>query len=178
MQISHGFLRNPEALEPGDVRRTTASISYNRTTKRGNWATSFIWGRNHENHSGEIFNLNGYVAESTVNFLDKNYLYTRLELVDKNALLRDEDRLLLGITDHHPSFRIGAYTFGGARDIWTTEKLRVAIGGDVTFYSKPAILDRIYGDNPVSWKIFFRLRPAKMDMSRHGGHGNTHSSQE
>jgi len=27
MQVSHGFLRNPEALEPGDVRRTTASIS-------------------------------------------------------------------------------------------------------------------------------------------------------
>jgi hypothetical protein len=29
MQISHGFLRNPEALEPGDVRRTTGSVTYN-----------------------------------------------------------------------------------------------------------------------------------------------------
>ncbi|MBA3247846.1 MAG: hypothetical protein H0T63_07160, partial [Pyrinomonadaceae bacterium] len=28
-QISHGFLRNPEALEPGDTRRTTASVQYN-----------------------------------------------------------------------------------------------------------------------------------------------------
>ena len=147
MQVSHGLLRNPEALEPGDVRRTTASISYNRPFDRGNWASSLIWGRNHENHGGEIFNLNGYVAESTVNFLDKNYLYTRLELVDKNALLRDEDRLLLGITDHHPSFRIGAYTFGGARDIWGSEKISVALGSDVTFYSKPAQLDPIYGDN-------------------------------
>ena len=166
MQISHGFLRNPEALEPGDVRRTTASISYNRPIKRGNWATSLIWGRNHENHGGEIFNLNGYVAESTVNFLDKNYLYTRLELVDKNALLRDEDRALLGITDHHPSFRIGAYTFGGARDIWTTEKLRVAIGGDVTFYSKPATLDAIYGNNPTSYRFFLRFRPGKTTMAQ------------
>ncbi len=165
MQISHGFLRNPEALEPGDLHRTTASISYNKVLNKGNWATSLIWGRNHENHSGEIFNLNGYVAESTVNFLDKNYLYTRLELVDKNALLRDEDPVLLGITDHHPSFRIGAYTFGAARDIWSKEKLQMAIGGDVTFYSKPAILDAIYGKNPTSYRFFLRFRPGKTKMA-------------
>lgn len=171
MQISHGLLRNPEALEPGDVRRTTASISYNKPLERGNWATSLIWGRNHENHGGEIFNLNGYVAESTVNFLDKNYLYTRLELVDKNALLRDADRALLGIADHHPSFRIGAYTFGGARDIWNTDKASIAIGTDLTFYSKPAVLDAIYGSNPLSWKAYIRFRPGKMNMtSMHGTH--------
>ena len=166
MQVSHGFLRNPEALEPGDVRRTTASISYNRPLEKGNWATTLLWGRNHENHGGETFNLNGYVAESTVNFLDKNYLYTRLELVDKNALLSEEDRLLLGITEHHPSFRIGAYSFGGARDIWTTEKMRVAIGGDVTWYSKPTTLDAIYGNNPTSYRLFLRFRPGKSTMAQ------------
>jgi hypothetical protein len=166
--VSHGFLRNPEALQPGDVRRTTASISYNRRFERGNWASSLIWGRNHESHGGEIFNLNGYLAESTVNFLDRNYIYTRLELTDKNSILRDDDLDRLGIHDHHPSFRIGAYTFGGARDIWNTAKTSLAIGSDVTFYSKPSILDSVYGENPVSWKIFFRLRPAKMTM--HGSH--------
>ena len=171
MQVSHGFLKNPEALEPGDVRRTTASISYNRRFERGNWASSLIWGRNHESHDGEIFNLNGYVAESTVKFLDRNYLYSRLELADKNQLLRAADRISLGITDEHPSFRIGAYTFGGARDIWNTEKTSLAIGSDLTFYSKPSILDPIYGSNPVSWKLFFRVRPAQMNMSAmHGTH--------
>ena len=171
IQVSHGLLRNPEALEPGDVRRTTASVSYNKPFAGGHWATSLIWGRNHENHGGEIFNLNSYVAESTVNFHDKNYLYTRLELVDKNALLRDADRALLGIRDHHPSFRISAYTFGGARDIWTTTKVSMAIGSDLTFYSKPAILDPIYGSNPVSWKAYLRFRPGKTDMgSMHGTH--------
>jgi hypothetical protein len=165
MQVSHGFLKNPEALEPGDVRRTTASISYNRTLPRGNWASSLIWGRNHESHGGEIFNLNGYVAESTVKFLDRNYLYTRLELADKNQLLREADRISLGITDHHPSFRIGAYTVGAARDLWNTEKTSLAIGSDVTFYSKPSILDSIYGSNPVSWKLFVRVRPGAMKMS-------------
>ena len=171
MQVSHGLLKNPEAAEPGDVRRTTASISYNKPFERGNWASSLIWGRNHENHGGEIFNLNGYVAESTVKFIDRNYLYTRLELTDKNSILRDADRLRLGITSHHPSFRIGAYTFGGARDLWNTEKTSVAIGSDLTFYSKPSILDPIYGSNPVSWKVFVRIRPAPMNMSSmHGMH--------
>jgi hypothetical protein len=165
LQVSHGFLRDPEALEPGDVRRTTASISYNRRFRGGNWATSLIWGRNHENHAGEIFNLNGYVAESTVRFIDRNYVYTRLELVDKNQLLRDSDRSLLGITDHHASFRIGAFTFGADRDFWTSERLTTAIGADLTFYSKPDALNPIYGDAPVSYRIFLRLRPGKMKMS-------------
>ena len=169
MQVSHGFLKNPEALEPGDVRRTTASISYNRSFTHGNWASSLIWGRNHESHSGEIFNLNGYVAESTVKFLDRNYLYTRLELTDKNQLLREAERISLGITDHHPSFRIGAYTMGGAREVWNTEKTSLAIGSDLTFYSKPSILDSIYGSNPVSWKLFVRVRPASMNMSNMDG---------
>jgi hypothetical protein len=165
MQLSYGFLRQPEAAEPTtDIRRLTASIQYNRPFKRGHWATAFIWGRNHASSPGEVHNLNGYTFESTVNFKDKNYLYTRLELVDKNELLRPADRALLGIADDHPSFRIGAYTLGGARDIWNPRKVSVAIGSDVTFYSKPSILDPIYGSNPVSWQLFLRVRPARVDL--------------
>jgi hypothetical protein len=171
IQTSYGFLRSPEASEPTtDIRRATASLQYNRPLKRGNWASAFIWGRNHTSSPGETHNLNGYTFESTINFLDKNYLYTRLELVDKNELLRAVDRARLGITDDHPSFRIGAYTLGGARDLFTSEKLTMAVGSDLTFYSKPAILDQLYGANPVSWKVFVRIRPGKMDMSSMGSH--------
>jgi hypothetical protein len=171
-QVSYGFLRSPEAQEPDtDIRRSTASLQYNKPLHRGNWASAFIWGRNHTSSPGETHNLNGYTLESTVNFLDKNYLYTRLELVDKNELLRPADRARLGITDDHPSFRIGAYTFGAARDVVANEKLSIALGSDLTFYSKPAALDQIYGSNPVSWKLFLRLRPGKMEMhNMHSGH--------
>ena len=173
MQVSYGFLRSPEAQDPNaDIRRATASVQYNRPLHRGNWASSFIWGRNHVSSPGEIHNLNGYTAESTVNFLDRNYFYTRLELVDKDELLRLADRARLGITQAHPSFRIGAYTFGGVRDVWNTDKVTLGIGSDLTFYSKPSLLDRIYGNNPVGWKLFLRIRPGKMDMSKHGMHGN------
>ena len=64
---------------------------------------------------------------STVKFLDRNYLYTRLELADKNQLLRDDDRLSLGITEHHPSFRIGAYTFGALAISGTPRRLRLRL---------------------------------------------------
>lgn len=165
MQVSYGLLRHPEALEPGDVRRATASISYNRPFTRGNWATSLIWGRNHLNSADKTGNLNGYTAESTVNFLDKNYFYTRLELVDKDDLLRPADRALLHLTDPHPSFRIGAFTFGGARDIATIKTVLLALGSDVTFYSKPPVLDQFYGNHPVSWRLFLRVRPVKMNMN-------------
>lgn len=180
MQFSHGFLRSPENQEPDvDIRRTTASLQYNKPFHRGNWASAFVWGRNHASSPGEIHNLNGYTAESTVNFLDKNYLYTRLELVDKDDLLRAADRVLLGITEDHPSFRIGGYTFGGARDLWNTDKVSFAIGSDLTFYSKPPILDQIYGNHPVSWKLFFRVRPGKMEMqSMHGMHGNMNTNEK
>jgi hypothetical protein len=178
-QVSYGFLKNPEAAEPGDVRRTTASISYNKPLKRGNWATTLIWGRNRENHHNEPSTLNGYTAESTLQFLDRNYLYTRLELVDKNGLLDSADRLRLGITDAHPIFRIGAYTFGAARDIWETDKFTVALGGDVTFYSKPPVLDSVYGNNPTSYHFFVRFRLGRMSTggnNRGSMTGMTHNS--
>jgi hypothetical protein len=167
MQWSYGLLKNPEPLEEGDVRRMTASISYNKPLKRGNWATTLIWGRNRENHHNEPTTLNGYTAESTLHFLNRNYLYTRLELVDKNGLLDQADRQSLGITDDHPLFRIGAYTFGAARDIWETENFKVAIGGDVTFYSKPPVLDAIYGRNPTSYHFFVRFRLGNSKMAGH-----------
>lgn len=163
MQWSYGVLKRPEALQPDvNQRRMTASIQYNKRFNRGNWATSLIWGRNHF-YGSEKANLNGYTAESTVNFLDRNYLYTRLELVDKNELLLPEEIKQLGLSGH-PSFRIGAYTFGAARDIWNTKKFSIALGGELTFYSKSPALDSIYGNNPLSYKLFLRIRPSRMSM--------------
>jgi hypothetical protein len=117
-------------------------------------------------------------AESTVQFLDQNYLYTRLEQVDKDDLLRPSDHSLLGITQHHPVFRIGACTFSGGRDIWNSEKVSLAIGANVTLYSQPAILDRIYGNNSVGWRLFVRVRPGQMDMSAYGMHGSMSSDNK
>jgi hypothetical protein len=103
----------------------------------------------HETGPGN--NLNGYLLESTVNFLRRDYFFTRLELVDKDELFPQ-----LAV---QPSYRIGAYTFGGVRDVVQNREWQLGVGADVTVYSKPAALDAAYGDFPVSFQIFLRVRP-------------------
>ena len=148
-QYSFGRLEHPEALEPGSQFRQTASVEYSRVFTRGAWSTSLVWGRVHkivENH-----NLNGFLLESTLNFRSRNYVFSRLELVDKDELFPDDPAM--------PSYRIGAYTFGGARDLFRRRLWRLALGSDATVYSKPSSLDAAYGKNPVSFQIFLRVRP-------------------
>ena len=157
-QYSIGRLEHPEASEPGSQWRQTASVEYNRPLPRGSWATSLVWGRVHKIATGA--HLNGYLLESTVNFRDRNYAFTRLELVDKDELFPEA---ILPVT-----YRIAAYTVGGVRDLIQSNTWQMGLGGDVVFYSKPASLDAAYGNYPVSFQIFLRFRPGK--MSGHHSH--------
>jgi hypothetical protein len=169
-QYSYGLLKNPEQLEPGHTRRQTASVQYNRPFARGNLAAALIWGRNRSEHHG-VSRLNGYTAEATANFLDRNYAYTRLELVDREELLGGDELRRLGFgAGAHPQFRVGAYTAGFARDLRRTDDWSLALGGDLTFYSVPGALDALYGRRPVSYKLFLRIRPGKMKDESHAGH--------
>ena len=102
----------------------------------GNWATSVVWGRVHKIATDT--NLNSYLLESTLNFRQRNYVFSRLELVDKDELFPQ--------AAVHPAYRIGAYTFGGVRDLIQNRAWQLGLGADVTFYSKPAALDSAYGD--------------------------------
>ena len=151
-QYSYGRLIHPEALEPGDEKRQGASIEYNLPFAEGNWATTAVWGRKHKDDTG--VNLNSYLLESTVNFKRSNYAYTRLELVDKDELFPE--------APVHPAYRIGGYTFGGVRDLWQNRSWQFGLGADITVYSKPPVLDAAYGSNPVSFRVFLRLRPGLM----------------
>jgi hypothetical protein len=148
-QYSVGRLEHPEALEPGSQWRETASVEYNHPLAEGDWATSLVWGRVHKIATGA--NLNGYLLESMVNFLRRDYAFTRVELVDKDELFPQ--------AAVHPVYRIGAYTFGGTRDLVQNRKWQLGLGADITVYSKPAVLDAAYGNYPVSFQIFLRVRP-------------------
>jgi hypothetical protein len=109
-----------------------------------------VWGRVHKEVSNH--NLNGYLLETTANFKLSNYAFSRIELVDKDELFPN---------DPSPrNFRIGAYTFGGARDLVQSRLWQLALGADLTFYSKTTMLDSTYGKNPISLQIFLRVRPA------------------
>ncbi|MGA7289649.1 MAG: hypothetical protein WBX02_16215 [Terriglobales bacterium] len=157
-EYSYGRLEHPEAFEPGSQRRQTAAIEYVRSFAQGAlvWATSAVWGRAHNEFDNH--NLNGYLLETTANFKLRNYAFSRMELVDKDELFPNDPAL--------PAFRIGAYTFGGAHDLFQRHLWRLALGADFTLYSKPSVLDSAYGRNPVSFQVFLRARPA----FGHGGH--------
>jgi hypothetical protein len=157
-QYSYGELIHPEALEPGNQQRQSASVEYNRalsggTLGQGNWATSLIWGRVQKQF--ESFPLNSYLLESTLNFLLRNYAYARIELVDKDELFPQ--------APVHPAYRIGAYTFGGVRDLLHNHTWQLGLGADVTFYSKPEVLNSAYGTDPVSFHVFLRVRPGFLE---------------
>ena len=154
-QYSIGRLEHPEALEPGSQWRQTASVEYIRPLTNGSWATSLIWGRVHKIATGA--HLNSYLLESTVNFLRHNYAFSRLELVDKDELF---PQALV-----HPAYRIGAYTFGGERDLIHDRAWQLGLGADFTIYSKPEALNTAYGNYPVSFQIFLRMRPGEAHHS-------------
>src|SRR5579863_8898196 len=76
-QVSVGRLTHPEALEPGDQVRSTASLEYTKPLPGGSWASSLIWGRNHDTATGR--NSNSYLAESVLPIHRKNFITGRLE---------------------------------------------------------------------------------------------------
>ena len=156
-QYSVGRLENPEALEPGSQWRQTASVEFNHHLAAGSWATSLVWGHVHKIDNGT--NLDGYLLESTLNFLRRDYAFTRLELVDKDELFPQAAL--------HPAYRIGAYSFGGVRDLVHNRAWQFGVGTDVTIYSKPGALDAAYGNYPVSFEIFLRMRPGLRGVERH-----------
>jgi hypothetical protein len=154
-QYSIGRLEHPEALEPGSQWRQTASVEYNRPLAAGHWATTLLWGRVHKIATDTT--LNSYLLESTLNFRERNYAFSRLELVDKDELFPQ--------AAVHPAYRIGAYTFGGAHDLIHERAWQLALGADLTFYSKPSVLDSAYGVHPTSFQIFLRMRPGESNHS-------------
>jgi hypothetical protein len=164
-QVSIGRISHPEALEPGDQQRITASLHYTRPIHGSAWSSSFIWGRTHNTASGR--NLNSYLLESVAPIRRGHFLTGRVELVDKDELFSAQPALEDQLTAAHgTTFRIGAYTVGYTRDITIfphalAQHIETGLGANITAYSLPAAIKPYYGQHPVGGIIFlrFRLRP-------------------
>lgn len=157
-QCSNGQLHSPESLFPTeDLRRITASLMYNRPIPDGNWASLMLWGRNQSLLDGNVGN--SYLLESTLQFLRKNYAWTRVENVDRtNELLIGENPLPPGFAERYFA-RVQAYTAGYDREVARMAHLSAAVGGQVTWYGVPDVLKTTYGAHPVSVIIFLRIQP-------------------
>jgi hypothetical protein len=162
-QFSISQLHSPESLAPAeDVRRMTASVQYNRPMARGNWASLLLWGRNQNPSGGNVGN--SFLLESTLRFLERNYVWTRIENVDRtNELLLGESENsqapeLPGLSERYFA-RVQAYTAGYEREVGHIPHLSTALGGQFTWYGVPDPLKASYGPHPVGGMIFLRLRP-------------------
>jgi hypothetical protein len=133
---------------------------YNRPlagARRGNWANSVVWGRTRSLTDNSIFN--SYLLESTLRFAAKNYVWTRMENVDRsNELLLDGAALPPGFAEK-PLARVQAYSFGYSRDFDVVPHLASSIGAQVTTYGVPGVLQPIYGSHPAGVVLYLRLRP-------------------
>jgi hypothetical protein len=161
-QVSVGRLTHPEALEPGDQVRSTASVEYTKPMSGGSWASSLIWGRNHSTATGR--NLNSYLAESVLPLKRKNFVTGRVELVDKDELFASEPEIEQNLDLIYGStFRIGAYTLGYTRDVDLFAHVETGVGANFTTYSLPDAIKPYYGDRPIGVNIYVRvrLRPAE-----------------
>jgi hypothetical protein len=156
-QVSMGRLAHPELFEPGDQVRSTASLEYTKQLPGGNWASSLIWGRNHETATGR--NLNSYLAESVLPIHHRNFLTGRIELVDKDELFDGLPEIEQNLDIVYGStFRIGAYTLGYTRNIEIFRHVETGVGANFTTYSLPDAIKPYYGDRPLGGNIFIRLR--------------------
>lgn len=157
LQYSIGNLASPESLFPNEnVRRMTASIIYNRPFAKGNWASMTLWGRNQSLQDGNVGN--GYLLESTLRFLEKNSVWTRIENADRTNELPSGESLLPATFTERYFTRVQSYTAGYDRDIGHFAHLSSAIGAQLTWFGVPAALRTTYGTHPWGVDAFVRLR--------------------
>lgn len=157
LQISYGYLKNPEPSEPDlkILRKTTASATYNkRYSDTRNLASTFVWGQNYGN--GE--RSNSFLFETNYDF-DKNAVFGRLERVQKSG-----HELVLDHADEHKVFWVGAYSIGYLRDIYSKKGIDVGLGAQATFNQNPDGLVPYYGGTMhQGFQLFLRIRPSRMN---------------
>ena len=156
-QYSFAHLTSPEALHPNeDIDRMTASVMYNLPLAHGNWASTLLWGRN---HSSEGLTWNSYLAESTWRFAERNYIWGRIENVDRTSELLFRNQVEPINFEESIIGRVQAYSAGYDRDVDLIPHLATAIGAQLTVYSTPDSLKTQYGSHPVGTLVFLRIRP-------------------
>lgn len=163
LSASYGYLKNPEALHPGeDIQRVHASALWSQPIPLGNVSLGVIWGANFD-PLGRRPASHSLTFEGGATLARTVHLYSRAEFVDQ------ED---LDPANPNGTSRVGAFTVGVVRDVYSTDTVAIGIGGDVTFAS-PGAVTGFYGNNPVSFQLFLRIAPPLMqhNMNNHQGSG-------
>jgi hypothetical protein len=157
-QVSFGYMTHPEALEPGDGKRTTVSVEYVLPFRGGSWTTSAIWGRIYKESHDQT--LEAYLAESTLHFARRHWIALRVENAQKDELFPHPHPSQVVTFPRFPAitFRVKAATLGYTLDVLVRGSVRVGLGANVTAYRYPELLKVFYGEKPTSRMLYVRTR--------------------
>ena len=150
LQVSSGRLASPEQLQPSvAIRRSTASASYNRMLARVQWQTTVAFGRNDPQPG---IASDAWLLESELIFADVNTFFGRAERVAKDELF------LPGQPLYGRTFTVNSLSLGYIYDFTRLAQARIGLGGLITAYRYPALLDETYGSGPISYMLFVRVK--------------------
>ncbi|MCX6379091.1 MAG: hypothetical protein NT023_06390 [Armatimonadetes bacterium] len=149
LQASYAFLHSPETLEPSsNPHRLTLSAQYNRAFASGdNFAGLFGYGKNiKDSGSSDALLLEGAYTRGHWT------AFGRWESVAKDELVS----VPVG------TYRVNKFTLGGIYNFQQSGASEQGLGASLDFYKYPASLSSSYGDSPVTFNLFYRLRFGKM----------------
>ncbi len=146
LQVSHGFLKEPEAIHPGEnEHRTTASVHY---ASKDISAMAAFSAKNRD--PGDT--LTAFLAEANWDIDDHHTLFGRIENVRNDELFPDDLDPL-----HEVPFRITKLQMGYAYRLPISKQFNLALGGSLSTFVKPDALDAAYGKRPIGFTLFAKL---------------------
>ena len=158
LQISHAYLKSPEALHPDEnINRTTASAEYALPLMNNNsFNATAVWGINKlKDKNGE----NAALLEASYH-LKKIAFYGKYEYVQKSTEELNLDESVYG----NILFNVSAYTLGINYDLLNLKKTKIAVGTHFTLYNEDEKLYSLYGKNPTAFEVYLRIYPSIMKM--------------
>jgi hypothetical protein len=158
LQASYGHLHSPEQLEPQvDTGRATLSAIYNRPVADGNWQTTFAWGRNMRSPGRTT---DAWLIESAAS-RGRHTLFGRAERLQNDELFGHATDLGGPTQDlGHAGevFTVGKVSLGYLYDVVVTDTFRTGVGLVGSVARIPSEIQDDYGDRPLSWMGFLRVR--------------------
>jgi len=157
LQVSHGFIKSPEALNPaGDVYRTTGSATYSLPFgDEKTFNATALWGQNKSpGKDGD----NSALLEGDMR-IKRLALYIRYEFVQKTTEELVLNSLVYG---DNTIFPVNAITLGLNYDLFKLGPLNLAAGCQLTWYGADSRLNNLYGNSPMGGEVFLRLYPRPM----------------
>lgn len=161
IQLSHGYLKSPEELEPEtDKQRGAISVIHSVILgKNIHLNSSAIWGVNHRTFTN---GQHSFLVESNLQ-INRTAIYWRWELIQKDA----RDLHIPQMNGKDEVFLIKMLTIGASYNFLKIANTNVRAGLQGSIYSSDKKLDSFYGKNPMALEIYLHLTPVIINTPFH-----------